>query len=388
VSVKRNASGRYVVRWRQDGQNRQRTFTTKADADLWQSEVTRRKRLGGLATFDGGRDTLDEFVAGHWAPDLAVDLAPATRRGYANLYSAHIAPTFGAVRLRDITPRRVAAWRTSRERAGAGAKALREAHTLLGGILAYAVELEMVETNAARAVRRRKRPKPRRAEALSVEQVERIRQHLEPAWATLVAVLAYTGMRPGEALHLRWRDIAGEELYVGGSFDLTASEAKTTKTGEVRDVRLIAPLAQDLAEWRMRSGRPSANAPVLPHPSGSTWTKNLWGNFGRRTWQPAVAAAGVERGDGRSIVPYDLRHTAASLMLAEGLSVFEVAEQLGHGPEQTLRTYGHVVKAYRGEPPIDVAQEVRRVRLALGQPVSDVRETYARPTGVAAILGA
>jgi integrase len=237
-------------------------------------------------------------------------------------------------------------------------------------------------------VRRRKRPKPRRAEALSVEEVERIRAHLAPPWATLVAILAYTGMRPGEALHLRWQDVGSDELHVGGAFDLTASAAKGTKTGEVRDVQLIAPLAQDLAEWRLRCGRPTPNTRVLLHPSGSTWTKNLWGNFGRRTWKPAVAAAGVARDDGRSIVPYDLRHTAASLLLAEGRNVFEVAEQLGHGPEQTLRTYGHVVKAYRGKPAIDVAQEVRRVRLAHGQTVSDVRETYARPTGVAAILGA
>lgn len=387
MSVKRNARGRYVVRWRQDGQNRQRTFTTKADADLWQSEVTRRKRLGGLATSDGGRETLDEFVTQHWAPNFAAQLAPATRRSYANFYSAHLAPTFGAVRLRDITPRSIAAWRTARERSGAGAKALHEAHTLLGGILAYAVELEMIETNAARAVRRRKRPKPRRAEALSVEQVERVREHLDPPWATLVAVLAYTGMRPGEALHLRWQDVATDGLHVGGAFDLTAGAAKTTKTGDVRDVRLIAPLAQDLAEWRLRCGRPAGRERVLPHPSAAPGRKTCGatsaaGPGAPRSKQPASSATTAGRSS-RTTCGYLSQPHAR-----RGMNVFEVAEQLGHSAELTTRVYGHVVKAYRGQPPIDVAQEVRRVRLALGQSVNDQRETYARPSRVAAILGA
>lgn len=60
--------------------------------------------------------------------------------------------------------------------------------------------------------------------------------------------------------------------------------------------------------------------------------------------------------------PYDLRHTFASLLLAEGRSLHYVAEQLGHGAEQTARTYGHVIAEYRDRPAIDAEGEIRAAR--------------------------
>lgn len=390
IHARRNQDGSasYVVRWREDGSNRSRAFRTRRDAQTWDAEIIRRQRLGTLAALDAGQQSLGQFVVGRWAPDRAADLAPSTKRSYANLYSAHIAPTFDQVALRDITPSRIAAWRSDRETAGAGVKALREAHSLLGGILGYAVELEEVQSNAARAVRPRRRPRPRRAQALSVEQIEAIRFELEAPWAMLVELLAYTGMRPGEALHLRWCDISADELHVAGSLDLTSGKPKGTKTDQPRDVRLIAPLAQDLAEWRLRQGRPEPRQRVMPHPSGSVWIKTLWDNFRRREWRDALTAAGVARDDGRSVVPYDLRHTWASLLIAEGRNVFEVAEQLGHGAEQTLRTYGHVIAAYRDTERIEIATEIRRIRAKRGIFSDEAGPAdFPRRSGAAAILG-
>ncbi|MGH2918504.1 MAG: hypothetical protein ACRDLS_07905, partial [Solirubrobacteraceae bacterium] len=60
--------------------------------------------------------------------------------------------------------------------------------------------------------------------------------------------------------------------------------------------------------------------------------------------------------------PYDLRHTFASLLLAEGRAIHYVAEQLGHGAEQTLRTYGHVIADYRDRQDIDAEAEIRVAR--------------------------
>jgi integrase len=51
---------------------------------------------------------------------------------------------------------------------------------------------------------------------------------------------------------------------------------------------------------------------------------------------PATRAADLE-----SVRPYDLRHSFASLVLAEGLSVVEVARQAGHSPMMAMNTYGH-----------------------------------------------
>jgi len=76
--------------------------------------------------------------------------------------------------------------------------------------------------------------------------------------------------------------------------------------------------------------------------------------------------------------PYDLRHSFASLLLAEGRSVHYVARRLGHSPALTLSTYGHLFAEYEHADRIDAEAEIAQARAAL-EPTSD-----ARPRPVAA----
>jgi len=62
---------------------------------------------------------------------------------------------------------------------------------------------------------------------------------------------------------------------------------KTTKTRSVRTVRLLAPLAADLREWRLASGRPDDAALVFPGIDGRTVTREAWKSWTRRTWAEA-----------------------------------------------------------------------------------------------------
>jgi integrase len=70
-----------------------------------------------------------------------------------------------------------------------------------------------------------------------------------------------------------------------------------------------------------------------------------------------------ELGVGR---PYDLRHSFASLLLAEGRSIHYVACRLGHSPALTLSTYGHLFAEYEHADRIDAAAEIAQAREALG----------------------
>ena len=76
--------------------------------------------------------------------------------------------------------------------------------------------------------------------------------------ATLIPVLAYAGLRPGEALALRWGDLRTRTILVQRAVSL--GEEKATKTSQNRTVRLLGPLKADLAEWRLAVGR----GPGLP----------------------------------------------------------------------------------------------------------------------------
>jgi Phage integrase family len=140
----------------------------------------------------------------------------------------------------------------------------------------------------------------------------------------LLALLAYAGLRPIEDRGCTWGDLRDRTLHVFA-----------TKTSRPRDVDLIAPRAQDLAEWRMACGRPQDDELVIPRPSRGQWTREDLANWRRRVRRPAAIEAGVT-GDLR---PYRLRGSFVSLLLWEGHSLTYVAEQAGHSIATLARHY-------------------------------------------------
>ena len=176
---------------------------------------------------------------------------------------------------------------------------------------------------------------------LAPATVERIRAALDAEGAAIVSVLAYSGLRPGKLRALRWGDVRERTILVQRGADPDGN-AKATKTRAVRTVRLLVPLAADLKEWRMASGRPPADALVFAREDGEAWTKDEWDVFRANGWHRACKAARLDAVPR----PYDLRHSFASLLLAEGRTVHYVAAQLGHSPALTLSTYGHLIAEY------------------------------------------
>ena len=112
--------------------------------------------------------------------------------------------------------------------------------------------------------------------------------------ATLVSVLAYAGLRPGEALALSWGHIRERTILVERSASL--GEIGETKTRAHRTVDLLRPLAQDLAEWRMACGRPDDRELVFPATNGKPWTRPMYRNWGRRIYRPAAKALNLGPG--------------------------------------------------------------------------------------------
>jgi integrase len=194
--------------------------------------------------------------------------------------------------------------------------------------------------------------------------IERMRRASKPRDAVLISVLAYSGLRPGEALALQWGDVRKRTILVERA--LAYGEAKDTKTSAHRTVRLLSPLAADLMEWRLRCGRPPDQTLVFPSKRDVPWTLAAYQSWRRKAFRRALDAAGVAEGR-----PYDLRHSFASLLLYEGRSVIYVARQLGHDARLTLGTYGHVIDELEGAPRIDAQTTIEDAR---GE-VASVRET-------------
>ena len=144
-----------------------------------------------------------------------------------------------------------------------------------------------------------------------------------------------------EALALEWQHIGERTILIEGAVAL--GNVKETKTRQTPSVRLLAPLATDVAEWRLACGRPDGSTLVFPGLEGRPWADHDWRNWRKRVYAPVADAA---QPDGSR--PYDLRHAFCSLLIAEGLSVVEIAQQAGHSPAMTLATYAHVIEELAG----------------------------------------
>jgi hypothetical protein len=121
----------------------------------------------------------------------------------------------------------------------------------------------------------------------------------------------------------------------------------------------LAPLAVDLAAWRLASGRPDGDQLVFPKRGGGLWRDHDWANWRRQVFGPLAATVGA-----RGMHPYDLRHAFCSLLIAEGLSVVEVARQAGHAPTMTLGTYAHVMADHDGADQRTAEAAIRTAREA------------------------
>lgn len=357
---------RWRVRWRDGGRGsreRTRTFDRRRDAVAFDDELRRRRRLGDLGIVVGSRETLDDYVANTWLRTHAVTLAPSTVRGYAALYDCHISPFLGTMRLGELTPDVLAHWQAERIADGAGRSSVLKALTVLGAMLQLAVESERIARNPVRLVRRAKQPAREEVRPLAPQTVEAMRAASGLRDATLISVLAYAGLRPGEALALRWRDLGERTLTVFAS-----------KTGRRRSVRLLAPLSDDLTRWRAAVGGSAGSALVFPGRDGEAWSEAAYKDWtrkaargkrdrhGRRTggagpFGRAAIAAGVPES-----TPYTLRHSFCSLLLHEGRSVIYVARQMGHDAKLTLGTYGHVIDELDGAPRVAAEDAIQAAR--------------------------
>jgi integrase len=364
-------SGRrvYRVRWREAGRGSPehvRSFDRRDDAVRYETDLRRRKQLGELAEPNVGTETLDEWAREWFASYAQPNLAGHTLAYYARAWDLHVLPRLGELELRRLTPAVIAGFADELRSDGVGAPTVRKVLSLLQGVLSHAVVLGKLQTNPVAAIRKPAQQRKRAVKPLAPPAVERLRKQMPTERdRALVSVLAYAGLRPGEALALTWEQIGERTILVERS--LALGELKETKTRSTRAVRLLAPLRSDLKTLRIRLGRPGDSELVFPRPDGQPWRDTDWRNWRNRVFQPAAKDAGLG-----TIRPYDLRHSFVSLLIAERRTIIEVARQAGHSPTMTLDTYGHVFDELEDAEPVTAEELIRKAR-AKKRRVSQVR---------------
>jgi integrase len=387
--VMRSGRRRYEVRWREHGRNRSRLLDRKRDAELLDGELRRAKQLGPLALerLTSETPTLDKWVEQRWMPEHGANLEQATMLRYLSAWECHIAPSLAEIPLSELTVGRLRTWQAELLAQGASPATIHKARTFLSSVLRHAAEAEAISSNPLPLVRAPKAPQRDAIRPLTPATIEAIRRsmlmvqprevaassagqrsrraytltgraaHDRRRDAMIVSLLAYSGIRPGELRALRWRDV-GENTLLIERAAAPDGTIKATKSRRRRPVRLLRQLAQDLRQWRLACGRPDDDAPIIAASNGRIWTKTDWENWCTRQWAPACERAGLATVPR----PYTLRHSFASLLLANGRQPLYVAEQLGHSPAVLHDTYAHLFAEYADRRQVDPEGEIDLAR--------------------------
>lgn len=381
---------------------RSETRTSKAEANALDADIKARK-YRGEALPASRKDTLAS-AWDEWRRLVGSTLAPTTLRGYEYSWNKHIAGQgYDKHRLIDLITEPVILEELSadmRER-DVGPAAQRKTLIVLSAVLSACVRWRRIPSNPVWGMPKPSSKPQRIPHPFPPLVIERIRLRMarrttrDPKKlhghrdACLVSLLAYAGLRPGEALALTWDDIGSNSLAI----DKAVSDGVigSTKTGVARSVPLSPPLEADLAEWRESCGSPSNSALVLPGPKGKPWSLTQSNNWRGRVWRPILADLATEDTMERlsAAVPYDCRGSFVSLHLRSGASPLEVARWAGHSPKVMFDHYAHVIDELTGEPILPVDEQIERARRAVEDKPTDelnrlVAEILENPTITAA----
>jgi integrase len=337
---------------------------TERTAEAWLRAVldeARRGTLPGLvqtgATF---ADAAAEFLR-YVEHDRSVK--PSTLTDYRSIVSAHLVPAFGAMRIEDVTPEKIDAG--ARRSPLRTARPCRTARRTSSSCSSTASSVVPGRSTACRSTRSRRSSAIRSARAAtsrssSVEEVYALARAANSEQdAAIYLTAAFTGLRRGELVALRWRDVdfAASTIRVRASY---AGGALTTpKSGRVRSVPMSPDVAETLAQVGQRGHATRDDDLVFLGDAGG----HLDASALRRRYDRALTRAGL-----RPLRFHDLRHTFGTRMIARA-DIRRVQEWMGHADVQTTMRYLHY--APRHDDAALVADAFRRDGLSEARSTSE-----------------
>jgi integrase len=323
--------------------------TIKGNKKDAQRYLTLKQRELDTGTFVGASQQNFGAFLRQWLDTSAKPrVRDRTFSDYESLATRYLLPGLAHRKLSQITPAEIQSIYASMQARGLSARTVRYAHSVLHGTLEQAVKWQMLARNVAKLVDL-PRQERREMRALTPDEAARLlaasdgtRYH--PFWTLLLT----SGLRPGEALGLKWGDIDGDRLRVQRALvrqdgkrwqlvDPKTARARRVVSLPTSTLRLLQAHRAQQLEDRLKAGAAWAdNDLVFATRTGEPLDYRV---VVRRHFKPLLKAAGLPL-----MRPYDLRHSCATLLLAAGENVKVVSERLGHASAAlTLDVYSHVL---------------------------------------------
>ena len=326
-----------------------KSFRTKKEAQQFLTETLAAIQQGVFR--EPSKVTFGEFLVERWLPAREQALRPSTFATYRGLVERHVVPALGHVQIQQLSADRLDRFYADLVAQGLATKTVRNIHVLLHRALTDAVRKNLVPRNVADAA---DPPKLNRAdrEEMKTWTPEQLRQFFAGiANHRLVAayiLAATTGMRRGEVLGVRWRDIDfnARRLHVQQTvltveYQIIIGRPKTLR-GE-RKIALDDQTIQVLQSHRAAQRREKQLLGDGYQDHGLVFAREdgtpVHPDYFSQTFDRTVKRLGLPK-----IRLHDLRHTHASLLLRDRVPIKVVSERLGHSnPAFTMTTYQHVL---------------------------------------------
>lgn len=399
---------RWQATWKDNaGKWQSRTFSKKVDAVRFENTTKTDVERNVFVDPKSGKVSLRTYAA-QW---LTLQTARATTvESYGRYLDNYILPTLGGSDLGSLRASDIKAWLkdlqartttaaavdedTPGETRTLSRNTVKQALRILRMVLSSAVDDKLIPSNPATARSVKLKDKldkpPTKTDGVqvwSINDADRVARELPERWRVAVKLGIQAGLRPGEVFGLSVDDInfLGRELTVRrqvlnvrGRLCFGPPKTKDSfRTIPITD-DLVTALAQHVGRfppievtlpYAEPSGEPVTVRPLFSTRESGAVNKNY---FSAKIWRPALKCAGIPviRSNGMHV----LRHSYASLMLAHGIGVTEVAKYLGHhDPGFTLRTYAHLI-------PTSDARSRAAIEAVLKAPSSESNRTRTEQT--------
>jgi integrase len=312
-------------------------YFTKRTAEAWLQDTLDSARRGTLPGLVKTGATFADAAA-EWLRYVEEDrdCKPSTLNDYRSVVRARLLPTFGEVPLEKITPQMIEAWRSemSTGERPLSNRTRNKALTILGGVLERARKVYGLRSNPVREVEKlRERYDATRFDFYSPEEVHALaRAASDEQDAALFMTAAFTGLRRGELIPLRWRDIDFGRSSIRVSASYANGALTSPKSGKGRVVPMVPEVAAALAKLGQREDDTARDGLVFPGITG----EYLDGSALRRRFAAAQKRAGL-----RPIRFHDLRHTFGTLAVRGAESIVELQSWMGHAEVRTTMRYTH-----------------------------------------------
>jgi integrase len=318
---------------------------TKKEAELALAKLIQATESG--LDFDATRLTLETF-AERWLANVEPRVRPKTHHRYAELFRIHIIPVIGRIRLDKLQPLHLERVYEEAFKKGRSAQTVLHIHRLLYTALRQAVAWQLLSRNVAEAVTA-PRPEPRDVEPLTKEGVLTLLGAVRGTELEVPTVLSLgTGLRMGEVLGLRWKDVDLDEGRARVVQTIQQSpEGPIVVPPKTHRSRRIVLLPTFVVQTLKRH---KANQAERRLATGAAWVDNdlvvergdgqpMLTRVLSRRFSTAARKAGLE------LTFHGLRHGHATLMLAAGVNLKVVSERLGHSTIGiTADLYTHVAE--------------------------------------------